>query len=157
MLSSHSDRRIIKIYVVGLVSLVLLAYVLAQIFYQTLYCEILRLKEQQKTLLHEQSQYGAVKNQAGDKQLLATKEFYQSAELLKPKLIMWLQQAHVQLVDLRFDSTVTITVVGSFAQDMSLLIELANAHLLFDVNAVDLISVKNGIELRLSLTNPPSP
>ena len=70
---------------------------------------------------------------------------------------MWLQQAHVQLVDLRFDSTVTITVVGSFAQDMSLLIELANAHLLFDVNAVDLISVKNGIELRLSLTNPPSP
>ena len=157
MVSSCSDRRIIKIYVVGLVSLVLLAYVLAQIFYQTLYCEILRLKEQQKTLLHEQSQYGSVKNQAGDKQLLATKEFYQSAELLKPKLIMWLQQAHVQLVDLRFDSTVTITVVGSFAQDMSLLIELANAHLLFDVNAVDLISVKNGIELRLSLTNPPSP
>ena len=145
MLSSHSDRQVIKIYGVGLTSLVLVVCMMASLFYQTISQTIAQLEQQKKSLLAEKSQDSHAQQ---NKNLART---YGSDTLLKQKILYWVNQSQVQLVDMRFGTTITVSVIGSFAQNMSLLIELANTHVLFDVNAVDLVSVKNGIELRLGL------
>ena len=156
MLSSQSNRQIVTIYSMGFASLLLVGIIMIY-FYKHIQHENIALEKQKDALLLEKSHYvDFQKNKIHDKMdgnVLSLVNLCSSDALLKQKIIFWVQQSKAQLVAIRFGTGITINVVGSFSQDLGLLVALANTQVVFDINTIELFLVKNGIELRMTITH----
>lgn len=156
MLSGRSDRAIIRIYGIGFALLLLIGAIMIY-FYNNLQHENVKLAKQKRELLLEKAHYTELQNKKVfgeiNKHSLFPSELCVSSVLLKQKIIFWIHQSEAQLITLRVGTGITVRVVGGFYQDVSLLIALANARIIFDINTIELSAVKNGIELRIELAH----
>lgn len=155
MLSSQNSRQIIKIYSVGFLSLLLIGLITTQFFYKGMKHNA-ELEKQRSALLIEKLHYVDFQKNKGNRRiennLLSRQELCGNDALLKQKIIFWISKSGAQLVDIHFAAVIAVSVLGNFSQDISLLIELANAHLIFEVSTVDIVVMAKGLELRVGLT-----
>lgn len=154
MLSGRSDRTIMKIYSLGF-GLLLLIGVIMFYLYNNLQLENVKFAKQKHDLLLEKAHYAELQNNKAlddiHNQSLFSSDVCSRSVLLKQKIIFWVHQSQAQLTTLHVGAGITVSVVGSFYQDISLLIALANARAIFDINTIELFALKNGIELRINL------
>ena len=144
MLSNSHHRSMVTFYSVGLISWFMVGCMILLFFHHY----IMRpnyLLEQQRAALLAQLNHVDIPERATQ----ADPALCHAHDVLKQKIIAWIDQSKAQLIDIRFETEIMVSVVGSFSEDLEFLITLANAHVMFDLRAIDMLTVKQGIELRV--------